>query len=319
MSRTALPLPTDPFVRRFAAYLMERFHPIGNILLIVSYYSSNQFLAHVLNTPGEPMSYSWRSLAGALIVLCMFFHLRVFDEHKDYADDCQFFPERVLQRGLVTLRDLRIAGGIALALELVVGAILGFAALIAILVAIGFSLLMLKEFFARRWLRRHFLLYATSHMLIMPLFAMVVFSTATGRYLWEAPALYWFYAFVGFFVTFNWEISRKIRAPEDERDGVDSYTRVFGTHGAAYAVLLVRVIDTAMVAWVGHNIGASPWFYAALVVLFGVCLVGFADYRLHTNRRTAKRMEHYAAMYIVAFDLTLAIQILSRNGFVWNR
>jgi 4-hydroxybenzoate polyprenyltransferase len=124
---------------------------------------------------------------------------------------------------------------------------------------------------------------------------------------------------VGFFVTLNWEISRKIRAPADEREGVETYTRILGTYGAAYAVLLVRAVDTAMVARVGRGIGAGPWFYAALVALFCVCLVGFFDYRLRTNSRTAKRMELYAGMYIVAFDLTLAVQILGRNGFAWNR
>ena len=37
-------------------------------------------------------------------------------------------------------------------------------------------------------------------------------SFATGRYPWEAPPWFWVYAWVGFFVTFNWEVSRKIRA-----------------------------------------------------------------------------------------------------------
>lgn len=306
--------PGDPFIRRFYAYLRERFNPVANMLLIVSYYSSNQFLAHALGHPGEPMRYSIRSVLGAVTVLCMFFHLRVFDEHKDYEDDCRYFPGRVLQRGLVTLRHLKILGAVAIAVELACCALLGVPALVSALAAIGFSLLMLKEFFVRDWLKRHFLLYATSHMLIMPLFAMVVFSAATNRFLWEAPGWYWFYAFVGFFVTFNWEVSRKIRAPEDEIEGVDSYTRVFGTYGAAYLVLLIRVIDTGMVALVGRHLGASPWFYAVLVALFGVCLVGFFDYRLRTNTRTAKRMEFYAGMYVVAFDLTLAVELIRSHG-----
>ena len=79
---------------------------------------------------------------------------------------------------------------------------------------------------------------------------------------------------MGFFVTFNWEVSRKIRAPEDEIEGADTYTRVFGTYGAAWVVLLIRVIDTGLVALVGWHLGLAPWFYVALVALFLVCLVG---------------------------------------------
>jgi 4-hydroxybenzoate polyprenyltransferase len=188
--------------------------------------------------------------------------------------------------------------------------------MVSVLIAIGFSILMLKEFFIKDWLRHHFLLYATSHMLIMPLFAMVIFSATTHTYLWEAPYWYWFYSFVGFFVTFNWEVSRKIRAPKDEIQGVDSYTKIFGTYGAGYMVLLIRVIDTAMVALVGMTIGAGPWFFAALILLFCVCMGGFLHYRLNTNTATAKRMEIYAGMYIIAFDLILTFEIIRIYGFV---
>jgi 4-hydroxybenzoate polyprenyltransferase len=182
-----------------------------------------------------------------------------------------------------------------------------------------FSLLMLNEFFIGGWLQERFLLYAALHMLIMPLLAMVVGSYATHQYFWEMSLWYWFYAFVGFFVTFNWEISRKIRAPEDEREGLDSYTKIFGTYGAAHAVLMVRVIDTGMVALVGWHLGLARWFYAILIALFAVCLIGFFQYRFQTNRQTAKRMEVYAGMYIIAFDLTLAIALGSSRGveFAW--
>lgn len=304
----------SPFPRRLRAYLRERFPLLGHGVLIVSYYSSNQFLAKTLTRPGEPMHYTWHSVIGAITLLCVFFHLRVFDEHKDFEEDCRYHPERVLQRGVITLRDLKILGGIAIALELVLSATAGKEAFVALLIVLGFSLLMLKEFFIGSWLRKHFLWYATLHMLIMPLLALMVFSFATGQFPWEAPPWFWVYAFVGFFVTFNWEISRKIRAPEQEVEGLDSYTKIFGTYGAAWMVLLVRVVDTALVALVGHHLGLSPWFYVALVALFGVCLVGFLQFRFDTHARTAKRMEIYAGMYIIAFDLILAVEIARKYG-----
>ena len=304
----------SPFPRRLFAYLAERFPLLGHGVLIFAYYSSSQFLARTLTEPGRPMHYDWTSLAGALTLFCFFFHLRVFDEHKDYAEDCLHYPHRVLQSGLVTLRDLKVLGGIAIAVEIALSALRGPGTLIAWAAAFVFSLLMLEEFFAREWLKRHFLVYATSHMLVMPLLSLLVFSFATGRSPWQAPGWYWVYAWVGFFVTLNWEVSRKIRAPEDEIEGVDTYTRVFGTRGAAWVVLLIRVIDTALVALVGWHLNLAPWFYAALVALFLVTLVGFFQYLAHTNRRTAKRMETYAGMYIIAFDLILAAALAARFG-----
>jgi 4-hydroxybenzoate polyprenyltransferase len=306
----------SPWLLRFRAYLDERFPLVGHGLLIVSYYSSNQFLAEALTSPQARMRYSSATIVGALSLLAVFFHLRVFDEHKDYAEDCRNYPERVLQCGLITLRDLAWSGRIAIGFELLAAA--SPAPLAAVAVVIGFSLLMRYEFFVGEWLRRRFLLYAVSHMLIMPLLAMLVFSYTTGRFFWEASGWYWFYAFVGFFVTFNWEISRKIRAPEDEREGIETYTKIFGTYGAAYAVLAVRVIDTAMVALVGWHLGLPWWFYAVLWGLYGVCLIGFLQYRFHTTRATAKRMELYAGMYIIAFDLTLALALGFSRGVTYG-
>jgi len=310
--------PESPFILRLWAYLQQRFPPLGYGILIVSYYSCNQFLAKALTHPGQPMRYNLASLMGAVTLLCIFFHLRVFDEQKDYEEDCRHYPDRILSRGLIRLQDLRVLGGIAIAAELSLAVLANPlskpAALVSVLVALGFSLLMLKEFFVPKLLRRHFLAYAVSHMMIMPLLAMVVYSFATGRYLWEAPAWYWLYAFVGFFVTFNWEISRKIRAPEEEREGVETYTKRFGTYGAAYAVLVVRLIDTAMVALVGWHLGASPWFYVVLVLLYMLCMIGFLQFRFQTSPKTAHRMETYAGLYIIAFDLTMAVELGVRNG-----
>lgn len=308
----------SPFLNRLMAYLNQRFPLVGHGILIVSYYSSNQFLAEILTRPEDRLRVTVGSLIGAITMFCMFFHLRVFDEHKDFEDDLQHYPNRILQSGLITLKDLRRLGTVAIGIELVLAS-LWFpsgkpAALVAVLVAIAYSVLMLKEFFISDWLKQHFLVYAISHMLIMPLFAMVVFSFTTGEYFWNAPGWFWVYAFVGFFVTLNWEISRKIRAPEQEIDGVDSYTKIFGTYGAAYAVLFVRVIDTAIVALVGWHLGASSWFYCALVGLFMICLVGFFQYRLHTSPKTAKRMETFAGMYIIAFDLILAFELIRSHG-----
>ncbi|HVR37496.1 MAG TPA: UbiA family prenyltransferase [Thermoanaerobaculia bacterium] len=305
----ALRVPRSVFLVRFGRYLNERFPPIANVLLILVYYSSNQFLSFALTQPGTVAHYDRWSFLGMVMLVCFFFHIRVFDEHKDYEDDCKHYPQRVLQRGDITLRHLKIAGAIAIATEVALAALRGPAALTAWAIAFAFSLLMLKEFFAPHFLKRYFILYATSHMLIMPLLALTVFSFATLRWPWEAPPWFWVYAFVGFFVTFNWEVSRKIRAPEQEIDGVDSYTKIFGTFGAAYVVLAIRAIDTALVAAVGWHLRFANWFYAALVLLYAVCLFGFVQYRTRPTPRHAKMMEIYAGMYMIVFDFLVALSL----------
>jgi 4-hydroxybenzoate polyprenyltransferase len=303
---------------RWGTYLAERFPPLGHGLLIFSFYSSNQFLAHALTAPGEPMRYDLSSLIGALAILGVFLHLRIFDDHKDYVEDSQHFPNRALQRGAVTLRDLKWLLAVVVGAEFLLAALRGPGALVSIAIVMGFSLLMLKEFFAREWLKQRFLLYASTHMLILPLMAIAIFSFATGDYPWQAPGWYWLYSLVGFCVAFNWEISRKIRAPEEEIEGVDTYTKRFGTYGAAYLVLAIRVLDTALVALVAIHLDLSGWFYAWLIILFAVCMIGFFQYRFRTCPATARRMQTYAGLYIVAFDLALAIELGRKYGITMS-
>jgi acyl-CoA synthetase (AMP-forming)/AMP-acid ligase II/4-hydroxybenzoate polyprenyltransferase len=308
----------SPFWSRLAAYSRERFPVLKHGILIASFYSSNHFLAQILEQPGRVLTYDLGSILGVLSLFLLFFHLRVFDEHKDFAEDSVHYPHRVLQRGIISLRELRWLGGAAILMQLLMAALWRPmpqpGALIAVLAALGFSILMLREFFVPKFLKRHFLLYATSHLMIMPLLAMIVFSYTTGDYFWRAPGWFWLYACVGFFVTFNWEISRKIRAPEQEIDGVDSYTRLLGVTGAAWWVLAMRLVDTALVMLVGWYLQASVWFYLALVGLFLGCLVGFVQYLKHQTPQTAGRMETWAGLYIIAFDLILAIELVSRYG-----
>lgn len=303
-----------PRLARWNAYFRERFPFLKHGILIACFYSSNQFLAHALVNPNEPMVYDLGSLLGCATILCLFLHLRVFDDLKDYAEDCRHFPERVLQRGIISLGELKTLAWLALVAEITLSLLWSPRALVAVLIAQGFSLLMFKEFFVRNWLKRHFIVYASTHMLIIPLMALVIFSFSTQAYVWEAPGWFWLYSCVGFFVAFNWEISRKIRAPEEEIDGVDSYTKIFGTYGAARVVLLVRTIDTALVALVGYHLGVSRWFYVALILLFAFCLVGYFQYRFWTTARSARRMEAYAGVYIAAFDLTLIVELGRTHG-----
>ena len=304
--------------RRWGEYLSERFPLLANGLLILSFYSSNQCLAHALIDPGSPMRYGMTTAMGFLVLLAFFLHLRVFDDQKDYDDDCRNFPDRVLQRGMVTLPELKTLAAIAVGAELVLAALGGPAVLVSVLLAFGFTLLMRHEFFASTWLKRRFLLYASTHMMIMPLLAMVVFSFATGQYPWEAPGWYWLYALVGFFLAFNWEVSRKIRAPEDELEGVESYTRLFGTYGAMYLVLVIRGVATGLVAVLGLHLGLGIWFHVFLIGLFLLCLVGSLQYRFRTNSGTGRRMETYAGIYIFAFDLALAIELARIHGVTWE-
>ena len=307
-----------PFYKRLNAYIAERFPLHSHLSMVIIYFLANQFLAQVLGNPGHPLRIGWFTALGMLFLLCIFFHLRVFDEHKDYDDDIKHYPERILSRGLITLNDLKILGGIAIAIEIVCAAISGWSAIVAVGITIIFSWIMLHEFFIKKWLKAHFIIYAIAHMLIMPLMTATIFSFTMRRPFWEAPFLFWIYAAADFFAFANWEISRKIRTDEDEIEGVSSYSKALGLYTAAYVVLGLRVVNTVIAWLVGIYLNLSTFYYIGLIILFIITLFGILRFRFNTNRKTAKDLEAYGGSYIILFYFILAAELLRGNGIIFG-
>lgn len=305
---------SSPFHQRLAAYFAERFPLPSHISMVIIYFLANQFLAQILSTPGQPLIIGWFSLLGMVFLFCLFFHLRVFDEHKDYDDDCRYYPNRVLSRGLITLNHLKWLGGIAICAELMIATCVGTPALVAATATLVFSWIMLHEFFIRKWLRAHFILYAIAHMLIMPLMAATIFSFTMHRPFWEAPALFWAYALADFFAFSNWEISRKIRMPDDEIEGLSSYSKELGMFTAGYVVVVLRILNTVLAWMIGYYLKLSSFYYIGLIILFLSTLIGFLHFRLKPSRQTAKNLEAYGGYYIILFYFVLAAELFRTYG-----
>src|SRR5690349_3066406 len=97
------------------AWMSERF-PARNTVFFAVFHATALLGARAPRA-GGPVTVTWRDVAAFPAVWCFFLMLRVFDEHKDFDADAIAHPNRVLQRGLVTLRDLRVLGALAIAVQ----------------------------------------------------------------------------------------------------------------------------------------------------------------------------------------------------------
>ncbi len=179
--------------------------------------------------------------------LVFFLQLRIADEFKDFEEDSRFRPYRPVPRGLVSLRELGMLGAGCAALQLVLALWLApFLALILLVVWVYLAL-MSHEFFVRDWLKAHPVVYMWSHMLIMPLIDFYATAcdwvTAGTGLPW---GLFWFLC-VSFANGIVIEIGRKLRAPADEEEGVETYSVLWGPRRAAL-VWLGAVCATAVLA-----------------------------------------------------------------------
>lgn len=219
-----------PLHQRLLAWAHERFPP-ANILAAVLVWAAAYVWGRALIADPPPVAP--RDFLGAFASVGFFLMLRVFDEHKDYAADCATFGERVLQRGVITLRHLKVVGAVALLVQLAASLVVdqGVGPVTMMwLVVVAFSLIMAREFFVGEWLRPRLMLYALSHMLAMPL--AVYWLMRMGVRGAALPTIAGLLPVVSYLTGFAFEIARKLRAPAEERAHVDSYTRVLGTQRA---------------------------------------------------------------------------------------
>lgn len=305
------PLPSHaPLAKRFLRYQAERFPILGYVPLIAAFTFASaaysRLARRAAGMPGTEGFIPWPLyVVGTLTSLTFFFMLRVLDEHKDADTDARYRPELPVPRGLISLAELRWIGGGALAVVLALNALLAPVLLIPCTLAAAWAFLMTKEFFVRDWLRTHMLAYLVTHMMIMPM----IDGYTTGLD-WlvaggEPPAgLPWFLA-----VTFAngalVEIGRKLRAPDKEREGVDTYTKAWGQMRAPLAWLGL-LAGSALLAWqAAHFTGlarTTACVLAPAALLFA--LPGLAFLATHHDR-WGKVCETASGLWAIVTYVTL--------------
>jgi len=231
--------------------------------------------------------------------------LRLMDELKDADIDRALFSDRPLPSGKVRESDIRYS--LVLVILLFVGANAGNGlTLAAALMLTGYALLMFKRFFAEQAHRRSLPLTLATHNPIVPMslcYGFFLFAAEQGVPFssldWPSIALFVVMLWMPFL---GWEISRKIRAPEDEDDYV-TYSRLLGRGGAIAVMCTVQLLGVAAAGGVCLANGA-PWWLPALPGL--VWLVGlWAGVRFVRQPVTAHaRLRPFAEAFVVASILS---------------
>lgn len=252
-----------PLLQRFFVYQAERFPLLGLVPLITLFTFSSAAYSRLARGASEFVPGAVFAV-GSFTAITIFFMLRVLDEHKDAPWDQRFRPELPVPRGLISLAELRWIGAGVTAAAILANLLVAPILLLPLLVVAVWATLMTKEFFVPAWLRAHPAAYLLTHMAIMPL----IDGYTTGLdWLLAAehrPRGLLLFLLVTFANGCLIEIGRKIRAPEGEREGVDTYTRAWGVRMAPI-VWLSTLAASALLAWrAAVNTGTAR---EALVVL----------------------------------------------------
>lgn len=309
-----------PLRRRMAAWANERFPLAATGAMLLSLYLAALVYGRALTQEGA-VELSPGDLGAFLAVWGFFLMIRVLDEHKDYERDRVAHPDRVLQRGLVTLSQLRVLGAAAVAVQLAVS-LLADGGIGAVtlwwLALIGFVALTAREFFVGEWLDRRLLLYVLAHL---PLWSLAVtWMVQMGARPSSLPASAAWAAVLGFLLPWGADLARRIAPADVQGPGATSYADSLGA-GRAAALLGVALAGggaaaAAMLRAAGEGSIGPAVVLAALLVPVVAALWRF---RRDPHDRSANRLVQAAARAVLLAELLVVVVVLlADRGLAWT-
>jgi len=304
----------DHLLARFNAYVKERF-PLGSFLpLIILFSCSLSYSGQVINR--QPIDFfDIDLLLGFGVLLLVFFHLRLFDEFKDYEGDLTEHPERLVSRGVVSLQELRYLTLLVILVEVILVVQLSPLANLAYVVTLLFSLLMFKEFFLGDLLRGDMLIYAVSHQAIILFMAWFGLNLQSDVFL-SSHVMHLIAIGVVFQTSsFAFELSRKTHDPAKTEPLLQAYSKYLGWKKlGVIVVILFFVASFAFWQFVAQSSG-SVWLVG---LQFGITLI-MSSLVLNTSfdpvSSKVKQFQNWTALHMLLLFINLIINsYLARMG-----
>jgi 4-hydroxybenzoate polyprenyltransferase len=301
-------------MKKYLIYLNERF-PLQTHIPIIGIFTFSAICYSLSAVDATAFISIKQYLLASYLTFSIFLLLRISDEFKDHEDDKKYRKYLPVIRGLISLKELRSVGFGLLVTHVIILSL--FPAFIPIyVITMLYMTFMFKEFFVHEWLKKNQVAYVFSHMAIIPLVDLVASSAHWSFEGIDPPrALGWFFA-VSFFNGILLEIGRKIKMPENEEEGVVSYSKMYGTSNAVKIWLVVLVATLTLAFFAARAIDSPMWVYILLCVFAVACGVFGFIFLKNPSQKAAKMVENAAGIWTMGMYLNLgALPFLIENVF----
>jgi 4-hydroxybenzoate polyprenyltransferase len=236
-------------------------------------------------------------VVGFVLAMALFFQMRVCDEFKDAEDDRRYRPERPIPRGLVSPAEVLGLGLLTLPLAVVAAWAWSPPVLWCLLLVWVWLAAMTAEFGVPAWLKARPVLYLVSHMAIMPLIDLLLTSIE-----WQpaggAAAELWLFLTLSFVNGCVLEIGRKLWSPENEIDGVDSYSGLWGYRRAATLWLGCVALSLVFLVATGFATGVGWLTLGVGVAAVLPCGLAARSYMRAPSPKAQERMDTVAGLWV---------------------
>lgn len=228
-------------LKRLNIYFKEMYPIIPRLLLGAMVFLEIYFIV-LLNSGVTEFQLGIQEVICGFTVFSFLCWLRIADDFKDYELDCRLFAERPLPSGRVKKKDLAIFVSILIAVTLALNLIF-MNNFWFCLFLYTYGSLMAIWFFQKHKIQKSLPLALVTHNPVQMIMNIYIISFAVIKYgIAPFSLTNILAAFTLYFPALIWEVTRKIRAPQDETEYV-TYSKLFGYRKATNFALLVTLID----------------------------------------------------------------------------
>lgn len=303
------------FIRRFYIYQKERF-PIVAHGLLISIFTFSAISYSRICRGEEGFIDIGAYLVAAFTTITLFYLLRVSDEHKDAEDDAKYRKHLPVPRGLISLKELRITALIVFAAQLILNALYFPKALLLYSVVILFLFLMTKEFFVSDWMKKKPVVYALSHMFIIPLVDIFASGMDWMREGAHAPLGLLFFFIVSYLNGLVLEVGRKIKIPK--KDEHNTYSTLYGMNKATIIWLSILFIDLLCSIAASVYAGLGNIAIIVLVFLFLLSSIPAWLFLKQKTEKISKQIENFSGYWTMSMYLILGgIPMITKLIALW--
>lgn len=296
-------------LKRLNIYFKEMFPLLPRLLLGFIVFGEVHFLI-LLNYKVFKIHIGIQELIAAYTIFAFYMWLRIADDFKDYELDRRLFAHRPLPSGRVEKRDLIIISVFVQSLAVILN-LLYMNNFLFFILLYGYGFLMSKWFFHKSKIQPNLFLALITHNPVQMMVNLYTVSFTCIKYglqpfTWITFLTLW----TLYFPSLIWEISRKIRAPEEETEYV-TYSKLFGYKKVTRFVMIITIVDIMTNIALIWNI--NRWFVAVFIILVSWMTMEFLNYmKTPTRFRIITKVETYT--YIQEFLMLLVIAIHIATG-----
>lgn len=274
----------------FINYLLERFQIIPLSILV----ASDILVIHRITY--NQNIFIWKYVIYFMFVILYLFHNRLADDRRDYDFDKKFYPNRAVQKGLISLRQINNLSYIAIFLMVIIAGSFSFLSLAIFTLLILYTLVAKKDFFLPKdFKEKHLFVYNFLNMLQILSLQIFIYVSIINS-LDFTHFIYSHILFV-FILSIQVEISRKIK-PElslandlySDRMGMGRSIILWGVFG------IFSIINSAYLAYIiGIQLNTILFLEFIMLTLF---FIGGALYYL---KKSLTYENYFLAIMILTY------------------